>query len=238
LRQAKQIKKESLVSYQDAFSQIKSSSRLIGLIDLAREFIYLQTYRMDIFFLAHFHIYPFLEIIGERFCLKVAELVYLTGDEITRLLEGKRTLNKQEIKNRINDYALIEINGKYTILAGNQVRKKAQKISKGTIVRGMIANRGRASGRVKVVNDVEEMAKVNKGDIVVSLTTHPKLMPAIIKASGIITDRGGILCHAAIVSREFGIPCIVGTNNATKVFKDGDMVELNAYEGMARKIDI
>ena len=56
------------------------------------------------------------------------------------------------------------------------------------------------------------------------------------KAAGIITDFGGILCHAALISREFGIPCIVGTRVATKIFNDGDMVELDAYKGIARKL--
>jgi pyruvate,water dikinase len=62
------------------------------------------------------------------------------------------------------------------------------------------------------------------------------MVPAMKKATGIVTDFGGMLCHAAIISREYGIPCVVGTQKATKVFKDGDLIELNAYNGTARKL--
>ena len=61
-------------------------------------------------------------------------------------------------------------------------------------------------------------------------------MPAIQKAKAIITDVGGLLCHAAIVSRELGIPCVVGTKKATKVLNDGDLVEVDANKGIVRKL--
>jgi len=62
------------------------------------------------------------------------------------------------------------------------------------------------------------------------------MMPAIMRASAIITDEGGLTCHAALISRELQIPCIIGTEVATKVFKDGDLVEVNSKEGIARKV--
>lgn len=230
------IKKETSENYQEAFNQIKKSQRLVELIKLAQEFIYLQTYRFDIFSLAHFYTHPLLERIGKRFNLKVEELVYLTGNEVIDLLKGKIRVNKEEIKNRIDNFALILQNNKYILLSGSQVKKAIQKVIKEITVKGTVANRGRATGKARFVNEVKDILKVNRGDIIVSPMTHPKLVPALMKASGIITDFGGILCHAAIVSREFGIPCIVGTKNATKVFKDGDLVELNAYDGTVRKL--
>ena len=66
--------------------------------------------------------------------------------------------------------------------------------------------------------------------------TSPELVPAMHKAAGIVTDEGGVTCHAAIVSREFNIPCIVGTGNATKVFKDGDFIEVNTEFATAKII--
>ena len=66
--------------------------------------------------------------------------------------------------------------------------------------------------------------------------TRPDFMPLMRKAKAVITDEGGITCHAAIVSRELGIPCIIGTKIATKVLKDGDMVEVDANKGIVRKI--
>ena len=66
--------------------------------------------------------------------------------------------------------------------------------------------------------------------------TRPEFLPLMKKAKAIITDEGGITCHAAIVSRELGIPCIIGTKIATKVLKDNDLVEVDAEKGIVRKI--
>jgi pyruvate,water dikinase len=66
--------------------------------------------------------------------------------------------------------------------------------------------------------------------------TRPDYVPAMKKAAAIVTNEGGITCHAAIVSRELGIPCIIGTKIATEVFKDGDVVEVNANHGWVRRI--
>ncbi len=66
--------------------------------------------------------------------------------------------------------------------------------------------------------------------------TRPEYVPAMRKAAAIVTDEGGLLCHAAIISRELGIPCVTGTRIATKVFKDGDLIEVRANHGLVRKI--
>ena len=86
-------------------------------------------------------------------------------------------------------------------------------------------------------NDNVEMEASQKGDIIIAPMTRPEYVPLMEKASGIITDEGGITCHAAIISRELNIPCIIGTQVATEILKDGDIVEINANEGIVRKID-
>ena len=73
------------------------------------------------------------------------------------------------------------------------------------------------------------------GDILISVATTPDLIPAIKKASAIVTDVGGITCHAAIISRELGIPCVVGTKISTKILKDGMIIDVDATHG---KVDI
>lgn len=85
---------------------------------------------------------------------------------------------------------------------------------------------------MKIVNVIADMKKMKPGDILVSVATIPDIMPAMKKAAAIVTEQGGITCHAAIVSRELGIPCVIGTKVATKVFKDGDIVEVNANHGV------
>jgi len=103
-------------------------------------------------------------------------------------------------------------------------------------IRGLSASTGRAIGKVKVVGSAKEIDKVKSGDILVAVMTRPDYIAGMKKAAAIVTNEGGITCHAAIVSRELGIPCIIGTKIATHVFKDGDMVEVNANHGWVRKI--
>lgn len=228
-------RREAKRRYKEAFSQIKISRDLIALTRLAQEFLYLQTYRLDVFSLAHFNVYPLFQEIGRRFNLTAKDIVYLTGEEIVNLLKNER-ISREEIEKRRKNYALILENNQFSIISGDDVQKVSTR-SRGVVeVGGTIANRGRAKGVAKLIFGVKDMKKVNRGDIIISLMTRPELVPVMIKSSGIVTDFGGILCHAAIVSREFGIPCIVGTRHATSVFKDGDIIELNAYDGIVRKV--
>lgn len=103
-------------------------------------------------------------------------------------------------------------------------------------IKGRIAYPGSVKARVKVVNSISEFSKIKKGDILVSVMTRPEMMPVMKKAAAIITDEGGITCHAAIVSRELKIPCIVGTQIATSSLKDGDLVEVNGATGVIKLI--
>lgn len=74
------------------------------------------------------------------------------------------------------------------------------------------------------------------GDILVSIATDPDIVPAMKKAAAIVTEQGGVTSHAAIVSRELNIPCVIGTKIATRVLKDGDRVEVDANKGIVKKI--
>ena len=82
----------------------------------------------------------------------------------------------------------------------------------------------------------DEIPKMQKGEILVASMTRPEYVPAMKKAVAIVTDEGGLMSHAAIVSRELGIPCIVGTKIATSTLKTGDIVEVDADKGIVRKI--
>jgi len=108
---------------------------------------------------------------------------------------------------------------------------------------GQVGNRGFYRGRVKVIpfdikaDYLDHIAKMKKGQVLVTGSTGPELILACRKAGAIVTEEGGITSHAAIVSRELGIPCVIGTKVATKVFKDGDTVEVDALNGVVKKYD-
>ncbi len=104
-------------------------------------------------------------------------------------------------------------------------------------VRGESASKGLVRGVARVCVGVQEAnRKVREGEILITGMTLPDCLPAMKKAAAIVTDEGGITCHAAIVAREMGKPCVIGTEHATRVFKDGDLVEVDADKGVVRKV--
>jgi len=100
------------------------------------------------------------------------------------------------------------------------------------LVRGLGASPGMASGKVKIVLDIEELDKIKDGDIMVTTMTTPDMVPAMRRASGIVTDEGGVTCHASIISRELGIPCVVGTGDATATLEENTGVTLDGKKGL------
>ena len=99
------------------------------------------------------------------------------------------------------------------------------------LVSGSSASPGLGSGPVQIVSDPSRISEVKEGDILVAEMTTPDYVPAMKRAAGIATDRGGRTCHAAIVSRELGIPCVVGTGNATNVLKPDQVVTVDGSQG-------
>ena len=103
------------------------------------------------------------------------------------------------------------------------------------ILRGSGASPGVAVGRVKMIPTAKDIGRMEKGDILVTEMTSPDYVPAMKKAAAILTNSGGATCHAAIVSRELGVPCIVGTKEATKILHDGDLITVDAKMGVVYK---
>jgi len=91
------------------------------------------------------------------------------------------------------------------------------------------------TGIVRIIFSEKDFSKIKKGDILVTDETDASFLPVMIKAKAVITDLGGILCHAAIVARELKIPCVVGTKNATQVLKNGDKIKIDA-KGKVHKL--
>ena len=110
-----------------------------------------------------------------------------------------------------------------------KARDVHESIGRKVLVKGLPASPGIAVGRVKIIKSLDELNKIEKGDVLVTEMTSPDYVPAMEKSCAVVTDKGGITGHAAIVSRELGIPCIVGTGIATKVLKDGMIVTVDGF---------
>ncbi len=171
---------------------------------------------------------------------------YLYSNELMALYDGKK-VDEEIINKRKKATALISIDGKTFSLSHEKATQLSKEVIKGgerDSINGTIANKGKVTGKVTIAPmmvDTEEVSKINsrmeKGDILIAQTTSPELMVLCHKASAIVSDQGGMMSHAAVVSREFGIPCIVGTEYGTEIFKDGDLVEVDANKGTVKKIN-
>lgn len=182
-----------------------------------------------------------LSEVGQRTGYTLNELKYAYPAEIKGII-FKKNPSRKELQQRQKNSALIAVEGSFQALTGKKV-SELKKLVLGNKLqdqikdfRGLSASTGRAIGPVKIVKSATEIGKVKHGDILVAVMTRPDYIAGMKKAAAIVTNEGGITSHAAIVSRELGIPCIIGTKIATEVLKDGDMVEVNADHGWVRKI--
>ncbi|WP_396610363.1 phosphoenolpyruvate synthase [Haloferax sp. S1W] len=103
------------------------------------------------------------------------------------------------------------------------------------LLRGLGASPGIASGRARIVTKLDHLDQVGEGDIIVTEMTMPDMVPAMKRAAGIVTDEGGMTSHAAIVSRELGVPAVVGTGDATATISDGDVITIDGDKGTIRE---
>jgi phosphoenolpyruvate synthase/pyruvate phosphate dikinase len=148
-------------------------------------------------------------------------------------------LKKHKEPKKYEDECLIYfINGKIHIDYNNDfsfIKNKILKIEKTNTFTGNTAYPGKVQGKVRIImpNDKKE---INQGEILVTKMTTPDFIPVMNKASAFVTDEGGITCHAAIVSREMKKPCIIGTKIATQVLKNGDLIEVDADNGIVKKL--
>lgn len=146
------------------------------------------------------------------------------------------------LKQRLDGFILIP--EKYSVIADlkdfaarNNLELELFTQHKDKIIKGVAATWGRATGKACIIRMKSDVHKIKEGEILISPMTTPDVFPAMRKAAAIVTDEGGMLCHAAIISRELGIPCVIGTKVASEVFKDGDIVEVDADKGIVRKVD-
>jgi pyruvate, water dikinase len=158
----------------------------------------------------------------------------LKDHEIKRLAEISLNLEEhykkpQDIEWAIEGEEIYVVQTRSITTIGKKIIDK--EISGEVILSGLGASPGVASGKVKVINDLSELDKIQTGDILVTKMTNPDMVVSMQKSVAIITDEGGMTAHAAIVSREMGIPAVVGTREATAKLKDGDIVTVDGSSG-------
>jgi len=148
----------------------------------------------------------------------------------------------EEVRKRKEYCILIVKDGKTKLYSGEEGRRIAsaelveEKVVEVRELRGTPASLGLVRGPVRVVHTVGDLERVEEGDVLVAPQTNQNYIPAMRRAIAIVTDEGGITCHAAIVSRELGVPCVIGVKTATKILVDGEIVEVDATNGIVKRL--
>ena len=212
-------------------------TEIVTLLEITDDFNAWQDERKKGTFWATHYFSILLEEFSKRTNYTLDQLKYAFPPEMADILSQK--IDASELDKRIEYCMIIWILDHYDVTTDKDFIEKLDRIGTGEAavtheVKGFTASRGKVTGKVKILVSSEEMNKVEEGDILVAVMTRPDYLPAMQKAAGFVTDEGGITCHAAIVAREMKKPCIIGTKVATKTFKDGDMVEIDAEKGIVR----
>lgn len=179
---------------------------------------------------------PVLDVLAKKIKISKENIKFILPEEIDKidLVSFQKEL---ELRTKIFiDYA--EFNKKRVTFvldnAKNIFVKISEKLDESKIIKGQVAYSGKIRAKVRVCLSLEAINNLLAGEILVASMTRPEYLSAMHKASAIITDEGGITCHAAIIAREMKKPCIIGTKNATQILKDGDLVEVDADKGIIK----
>lgn len=208
------------------------------LVEIVRSLIYLKAHRIDIYARSLSNAIGLFDEIAGRLGVTFDQLLKLTGDEMLSALRGGEV--PMDFEKR-QTYLYILLDGVLHYFYG-KARAEVEKVlykedySSLAELKGRTAYPGLVRGRAKVLMTDLDLHKLEKGDILIANLTNPNFDPAFGIVAGVVTDEGGMLCHSAIMAREFKIPCVIATKLATRVFNDGDYIEVDATKGIVRKI--
>lgn len=185
-------------------------------------------------------LYALCESVADRLQVPVEQVLLFRSAEMYEALLTEKDVIQKAIRDRLDGIVFLPHEGAFgRIGVGEEYQEWKSKLEQDnlTCVQGQTAYRGKARGIVKVHLSLIKTAEILPGTVLVSGMTNPQIVPFLGNAVAIVTDEGGLTCHAAIISREMKIPCVVGTKKATQVFADGDLVEVDADKGIVRKIN-
>lgn len=220
---------------------LKRDTVLLQKIADARELGWALTAGIEDAFIASARCIPFLKRVAQELGINWDNLFYYTSEEIQKGLMDAKLPN---ISDRKIGFVCLSTNGKMKMIYGQKGKRIAKWLDsslqsvdpKLQEIKGNVASPGMARGKVRIALLPAERDSLREGEILVCSMTSPEYVPAMKRSAAIITDEGGLLSHAAIMSREFGKPCIIATKIATRALKNGDLVEVDADRGVVKII--
>ena len=218
---------------KDELKIIYYINKIIELRDLRKDLISKMTLQL---FLA-------CEIMFDKFDVSKELIYFYRMDEI---IKGEKYFKSiiSELKKRKEGYScLLSYNGTIKEENNFEINKKIleefvnSKIKPRNKIKGQVAHKGLVKGKVRVVRNKEEFKYFEDGEVLVTGMTRPEFIPLMKKSIAIVTDEGGVTSHAAIISRELKKPCLIGTKDASRILKTGDLVEVDANKGIVKILE-
>ena len=227
-------------SFDRVVDKLGLEGEILSLIKMLRKYVYLRTYRVEQLTKAYFYIQPLFQAISTKGDISLYEFCLCSLAELDTFLKGGNLPRTSELKERRNAYLYIIKGGKFTSFTGKEAtitfesEVKERKVKSGRVkeLKGTSVSMGIGEGPARIILDVKKLGSFCKDEVLITMMTNPDYVVVMNKASAVVTEEGGVLCHAAIVSRELGIPCVVGAKNATKVIANGDYVKVDADKGL------
>lgn len=240
LKQISNSAKNNVREQKEAIAKYKLTKEMRTAFKVIRDFGYLYSdLKKEMTTRANIAIAQVLHFAAGRHGLDSFLLHFATVNEVIDMLTNGTAIDSTLLKSRSQSCLLQCLppeKGYFKFLEGDEENKVRQSVSKLNTdisqLKGMPACSGKYRGKVRVVKNTSQIDKFEQGEVLVAPYTVVNYLPAMKKAGAIVTDLGGITCHAAIVSRELGIPCVIDTKVATQILKDGQIVEVNANHGL------
>lgn len=223
--------------------QLKGDSYALTLIETIQESIYFRSWRSERYYYYAYQLQKFYEQVAKAIGVAVNDLFYLAPHEITKLLKNHQMAKSEIIAERKTGFGIVVTQHQAVIISGSELAKVQSTIQliethQATVIHGKTAYPGKVQGVARLVLSKAAIRRVKAGEILITPSTTVDYVPILRQVKGIVTDEGGVLSHASVISRELHIPCVIGTKNATKVLKDGDMVEVDANNGMVKVLKL
>lgn len=241
----RRLKKSVGVNLENLLKKKKIAQDLLMAGKVIREFAWVRLEMRNAWTKGYFIFYKFLDLVAQKRDLSGEDLKYYKIEDISKLLRYNKKVTTEKLNQRKLIYVYAIEQEKSSLYIGKDAEKYFNKRVETssqkniTYLKGYVANLGKVTGTAIILDFkdsklIQKIKQMKKGQILIAGQTRPQLMYAIKKAAAIVTDEGGITSHAAIVSRELGVPCIIGTHDATRVFHDGDILEVDATKGIIK----
>ncbi len=247
------LKSESAIKdFQRKFSEkqniLKQQTKLVKtfsetdqvFLNMLRMVLESKAKRVDAHSFTYFNAEQIMSEIGKRVGLSMNQMRVVVPQDVPKLFKKVDVHKINEQNNRIlitfNRPHMHVYTGKTAEKRLSSIIKFLPRVKKVNELKGEFAYPGKVLGRVRIILDIRDADSFQKGEILVTRMTDPNYMPIMKLSKAVVTDIGGITSHAAILARELKKPCVIGTKIATQVFKDGDMVEVDAHKGTVRKL--